>query len=83
MAAEKWVQIVEQSPDVARIKDHKAAKDLLTHAGVIDIPKPEKDAAPQFLIQISGGEVRDIEWHEAEVNERSGSMPSPTRTFND
>ena len=55
MAAEKWVQIVEQSPDVARIKDYKAAKDLLTHAGVIDIPKPEKDAAPQFLIQIGGG----------------------------
>ena len=69
MAAEKWVQIVEQSPDVERIKDYKAAKDLLTHAGVIDIPKPEKDAAPQFLIQIGGGEVRDIEWDEAEVNE--------------
>ena len=69
MAAERWVQIVEQSPDVERIKDYKAAKDLLTHAGVIDIPKPEKDAAPQFLIQIGGGEVRDIEWDEAEVTE--------------
>ena len=45
------------------------AANLLTRAGVIDIPKPEKDSAPQFLIQIGGGSVRDIVWDEAEVTE--------------
>ena len=61
MAAEKWVQIVEQSPTVERIKDYKAARDLLTHAGVIDIPRPKKDTGPpEIIVQISCGSPEDI-----------------------
>ena len=36
MAAEKWVKIVEQSPHVDRIKDYKAAKDLLALPPAVD-----------------------------------------------
>ena len=55
----RWVQIVEESPTVERIKDYKAARDLLTHAGVIEIPRPKKDTETELIVQI-GGSIEDF-----------------------
>ena len=56
-AANSWVQIVKDSPTAERIKDYKAARDLLTHAGVVDVPKPKQDKGTEIVLQIGTGSL--------------------------
>ena len=58
-AADSWVKQLELVDDGQR-GNHLPAKDLLTHTGVIDIPRPNVEQSTEIIIQIGGGSNEDI-----------------------
>ena len=58
-AADSWVKQLELVDDGQR-GNHLPAKDLLTHTGVIDIPRPNVEQSTEITIQIGGGSNADI-----------------------
>ena len=66
-AVDSWLRKLELA-DGEKRANHLPAKDLLTHAGVLDIPSPEKNEEPQITIQI-GGALDDIELIPVEAEE--------------
>ena len=54
-AADSWVKQLELVDDGQR-GNHLPAKDLLTHTGVLDIPRPNVEQSTEIIIQIGSDE---------------------------
>ena len=63
-AVDSWAQQLELANDAKRA-NHMPAKDWLTHAGVVGIPSPKKDATPEIVIEFGCMEPGEIEIVEA------------------
>ena len=76
-AIDSWLRQLELA-DEGRRSNHQPAWDLLTHAGVLDIPTPNKHPEPQLLIQI--GTVTDADMKIIEIEGDESTALPPTRT---
>ncbi len=73
-AVDSWAQQLELANDAQRA-NHLPAKDWLTHAGVVGIPSPKKDATPEVVIEFGCCSHDEIEFIEAPVDRADVGLP--------
>ncbi len=61
--------------DEGKRANHQVAKDLLTHAGAVDIAVPAKEKETQILIQIGCGSPDEIEFIEVPDDRADVGLP--------
>ena len=77
-AVDSWAQQLELANDAQRA-NHLPAKDWLTHAGVVGIPSPKKDATPEVVIEFGCCSHDEIEFIEAPVDRADVGLPKTIR----
>ncbi len=77
-AVDSWAQQLELADDAQRA-NHLPAKDWLTHAGVVGIPSPKKDATPEIVIEFGCVNRDEITFAEAPDERADLGLPKTIR----